>query len=103
MTNTFLSSFSDVFIKVLAFLSQILHFGCKGRQVRTAHCNLTAINIACELHIIKREHNFLLKQPHLKSEILGKQEDSYKACKINYKRIPWRDIVMTRMKVYIRR
>ena len=28
MTNTFLSSFSGVFIIILAFLSQIFHFGC---------------------------------------------------------------------------
>ena len=34
MTNTLLSSFSDVFISTLAFLSHIFHFGCHVHHVR---------------------------------------------------------------------
>ena len=34
MTQAFLSSFSDVFVIILAFLPQIFHFGCHVRHVR---------------------------------------------------------------------
>ena len=70
MTNTFLSSFSDVFISILAILSQTFCFGYHVRLVRLVHwtnftsemvflvyqCILLKIVLSILLRLAKKRH-----------------------------------------------
>ena len=45
MTNTLSSSFSGVIFSILAFLSQIFHFGCDVRHMRMALICILSNNV----------------------------------------------------------